>query len=192
METNTNIRSKLREDLTVATAVCRYLIALIAVLLVLVVIEEVSLTSTKSEVDRLNGTVAAQKANIERLQESARKSTVVNTGTAISNGVVCAEYAGEFRITAYCTEKRKHICGTGTGITSSGQPVQSGVSVATGDLARFPYGTVLYIEGVGIRVVQDTGGAVGKEQFDVAMGTHEEALEFGRCQRKVYVLRGVK
>ena len=192
MKTDTNIRSKLREDLTIATTVCRYLIALIAVLLVLVVIEEVSLTSTKSEVDRLNGIVAAQRADIERLQESTRKSTMMNTGTAINNGVVCAEYAGEFRITAYCTEKRKHICGTGTGITSSGQPVQAGVSVATGDLDRFPYGTVIYIEGVGVRIVQDTGGAVGGDQFDVAMDTHDNACKFGKQRRKVYILRGVE
>lgn len=32
------------------------------------------------------------------------------------------EYAGVFKCTAYCTEKYQHICGTGTGITASGQP----------------------------------------------------------------------
>ena len=40
------------------------------------------------------------------------------------------EYAGIFKCTAYCTEKWSHICGTGTGITDSGKPIQAGETVA--------------------------------------------------------------
>lgn len=57
--------------------------------------------------------------------------------------------AGTFFCTAYCTEQYEHICGEGHGITASGQPIQAGVTVAA-DTSIFPYGTVLYIEGVGI------------------------------------------
>lgn len=101
------------------------------------------------------------------------------------------EYVGEFKCTAYCTEKYEHICGTGCGITASGQPVQAGITVAVGDTDRFPYGTVLYIEGVGTRVVQDTGGGLADNQIDLALSTHEEALNWG-CKDgvKVYVVRG--
>lgn len=85
---------------------------------------------------------------------------------------------GEWKCTAYCTERRKHICGTGSGITSSGEPVQANVSVAVNkaNLEWLPYGTKIYIEDVGVRVIQDTGGGVAKNQFDCANGTHEEAL----------------
>ena len=36
------------------------------------------------------------------------------------DGKLLVEDAGDFLCTAYCTEKREHICGTGTGITASG------------------------------------------------------------------------
>ncbi len=39
-----------------------------------------------------------------------------------------------------------------------------------------PYGTVLYIEGVGIRIVQDKGAGVQGYHLDVAVDTHENAL----------------
>lgn len=35
------------------------------------------------------------------------------------DGKLLVEDAGDFLCTAYCTEKREHICGTGTGITAS-------------------------------------------------------------------------
>lgn len=102
--------------------------------------------------------------------------------------IISAEYVGEFLLTAYCCEKYEHICGTGDGITASGQPVQAGVSVAA-DPDVLPYGTIVYIEGIGIRIVQDTGGGLASNQIDIAMDTHENALEFG-VQRgcRVYIL----
>lgn len=56
-----------------------------------------------------------------------------------------AEYAGEYTCTAYCTEKRPHICGTGTGITASGAPITADLTVAA-DQSLLPFGTVIYIE----------------------------------------------
>lgn len=98
------------------------------------------------------------------------------------------EYVGEFHTTAYCTEKRKHICGEGHGITASGQPIQAGVTVAA-DPKIFPYGTILYIEDVGIRIVQDKGAAIKDKHLDVAVDTHANALKWsGYGEHKVYVV----
>lgn len=100
---------------------------------------------------------------------------------------VSAQYIGDYTCTAYCCEKYAHICGTGDGITASGQPVQAGVTVAA-DPAVLPYGTVLYIEGVGVRIVQDTG-ALAANQLDVAVDTHQHALEWsGYGTHAVYII----
>lgn len=101
------------------------------------------------------------------------------------------EYAGVFECTAYCTEKYQHICGTGTGITASGQPIQADVTVAA-DQTLLPYGTVLYIEGVGIRIVQDKGTGVQGRRLDIAVaGTHEDALKWdGYGNHRVWVIEG--
>lgn len=103
-----------------------------------------------------------------------------------------ASYVGEFTLTAYCTEKYVHICGTGTGITASGAPVTPGLTVAA-DPSVLPLGTVVYIEGVGVRVVQDTGGALQGLHLDVAVsGSHEDALSWplGGQLAGVWILSG--
>lgn len=111
---------------------------------------------------------------------------------ALANGKVKLEDAGVFFCTAYCTEQYPHICGEGHGITASGQPIQAGVTVAA-DQAIFPYGTVLYIEGVGIRIVQDKGAGVQGAHLDVAVDTHENALRWsGYGEHRVWVIREVE
>lgn len=107
----------------------------------------------------------------------------------VSNANIQWIDAGTFFCTAYCTEQYPHICGEGHGITASGQPIQAGVTVAA-DQSIFPYGTVLYIEGIGIRIVQDKGGAVQGNHLDVAVDTHENALAWsGYGNHRVWIIK---
>jgi len=102
------------------------------------------------------------------------------------------DYVGTFDCTAYCCEKYAHICGTGSGKTASGAPVTPDVSVAVGDLEMFPYGTIIYIEDVGIRVVQDTG-SFKPNKIDVAVDTHKHAKNWeGQGKHKVWIIEEVK
>ena len=99
------------------------------------------------------------------------------------------EYLGEYKCTAYCCEKYSHICGSGNGKTASGAPLTADISVAVTDLNKMPYGTVIYIEDVGIRIVQDTG-SFPKNQIDVAVDTHKHASNWeGQGKHKVYILQ---
>lgn len=102
------------------------------------------------------------------------------------------EDIGQWKCTAYCCEKRAHICGTGTGITASGEPVQADVSVSInkGNLGKLPFGTKIYIEGVGVRTIQDTGGGVTINQFDCAVDTHSHALSWeGFGTHRAWILK---
>lgn len=123
---------------------------------------------------------------IDQLQTEVDKLTAeLNVQTDLT-----LTYAGAFSCTAYCSEEYAHICGEGHGITSSGAKVQPGVTVAA-DTSVLPYGTVVYIEGVGLRVVQDTGGAVKGNKLDVAVSTHSEALSWsGWGSRRVWIISG--
>lgn len=99
-------------------------------------------------------------------------------------------YLGKFKCTAYCSEQYEHICGTGDGITASGAPVQPGVTVAA-DPDILPLGSAVYIEGIGLRYVQDTGAAIKGRTLDVAVDTHENALTWaGYGMHKVWLLEG--
>ena len=96
------------------------------------------------------------------------------------------EYIGEFTITAYCCEKYPHICGGGN--TASGVAPMPNLTCAVSDLKKYPIGTVLYIEGVGIRVVQDTGG-FDSSKMDVAVKTHKEAVAWKTAKHKVWIVK---
>lgn len=118
---------------------------------------------------------------IDQLQTAASEN-------ALPEGLT-KEYAGKFLCTAYCTEEYPHICGTGDGITASGAPVTAGLTVAADE--SLPFGTVLYIEGVGVRVIQDRGAAIQGNKLDVAVsGSHEEALHWeGYGEHRVWIIK---
>lgn len=81
-------------------------------------------------------------------------------------------------LTGYCPCEL--CCGDfADGITASGRrAVYDEVGIVAAPKA-FPFGTLIYIEGLGLKDVQDRGGAIEGNRLDVLFGTHEEALEFG-------------
>ena len=91
---------------------------------------------------------------------------------------------GEFRITYYCPCAK--CCEKSDGITATGTIATEGRTVAV-DPKVIPYGTVIYIEGIGARVAEDCGGAVKNNVIDVFVDTtHQEAIKMGRKKLKVY------
>ena len=75
--------------------------------------------------------------------------------------------------------------------TSSGVYPKAGRTVAV-DTNYIPHGTVLYIEGVGLRIAEDTGGDIKGNRLDVFVDTKEEAIQKGVKKAKVHVIKGVK
>ena len=171
--------------------------AAILPLLAAVVVMAISLAAAAAfEDEAWQQTARANTAEAQAAELAAKVdelSAKLSTMPDLPAGLT-ASYVGEFTITAYCTEAYPHICGTGSGITKSGAPVTPGVTVAA-DLSVLPLGTVVYIEGVGVRVVQDTGGALQGQHLDVAVnGTHADALSWpmGGQLAKVWVLKGAE
>ena len=78
---------------------------------------------------------------------------------------------GTYRITGYdpfCS----HCCGKSNGITASGTLASVGRTVA---MSGIPFGTEIYIEGLGYYVVEDRG--VGRGFVDVACSGHSECYD---------------
>lgn len=100
----------------------------------------------------------------------------------------------EYEATAYCSCEK--CCGTwaenrpdGVVYTASGAVAQEGVTIAA-DWDVLPPGTVVYIDGLGERVVQDRGGAIKGNSVDVYFEDHDEALVFGRQTVRLYIVEG--
>lgn len=97
------------------------------------------------------------------------------------------KYLGKFLGTAYTPSSEE--CGNDKGITSSGEPIIPGISVAV-DKAHWPYGTVFYIKGLGYTVAMDTGSAIkGKKRFDFAVFDKDFANELGLQYYDVYLVK---
>lgn len=89
----------------------------------------------------------------------------------------------QIKVTGYCPCKK--CCGKwADGKTSTGKDAWRTVGVAA-DPKLLPYGTRLVIPGIGIRKVDDTGGAMrqsakkGIYHIDVRFHSHEAAKRFG-------------
>lgn len=82
-----------------------------------------------------------------------------------------------------CTEENSPEVG-GHGLTAAGTEPLPGNTCAA-DWRVFPKGTLLDIEGVGVRIVTDRGGAIRENRLDLYMSSHDEALRFGRKMLRV-------
>lgn len=98
----------------------------------------------------------------------------------------------ECTVTYYCCEKRPHICGGGTGKTATGTEVTAGRSAAV-DPAVIPLGAEIYVDyGDGILhqyIAEDTGSAIGGAHVDLAVETHDEALQLGMTVATVWWIK---
>ena len=121
----------------------------------------------------------------EQVDELKEKLAKVEMEALNNENILDYEYIGEYTITAYCCEKYPHICGGGN--TASGVRPTPELTAAVCDLEMFPYGTIIYIEDVGLRVVQDTGG-FDFSKIDVAVAKHEEAVKWKTAKHKVWIV----
>ena len=77
------------------------------------------------------------------------------------------DYMGRYYITGY--DACYSCCGKTDGITASGTKATVGRTVA---MKNVPFGTKIYIDGIGERVVEDRGVSSGR--VDVFCGNHSE------------------
>jgi 3D (Asp-Asp-Asp) domain-containing protein len=74
-----------------------------------------------------------------------------------------------------------------SGTTASG--LKAGYGVVAVDTRFIHLKTPLYIEGYGYAIAADRGGAIKGNKIDLCYDTYEEAVQFGRKNVKVYILR---
>lgn len=88
-------------------------------------------------------------------------------------------------ITHYCLENYTHICNDGEShYTASGEKPIPDYTVAADK--SIPFGTKIIIDGQEYEVM-DRGGAIKGNRLDIAVKTHDEAINRGKIKREVQI-----
>lgn len=100
------------------------------------------------------------------------------------------EWTDTYTITAYTngyesTGKRKGDAGYG--ITYSGEPTKDNYTLACPP--NIPIGTKIKIEGVGVRVCEDRGGAIKGKRLDIFIRDLQSAREWGKQDRRIRIIK---
>lgn len=154
------------------------------------VTETTTETTTKQEITETTTTV--NFSNEVKTTEAVPTPTGERSQPSTEN-LGNSKYLGTFNCTAYCscyqccgvTNRPVDENGYAIVIGASGQVLTPGYSIAT-DPYVIPYGTIVVIDGKEY-IAQDCGGAVRGNCIDFYFASHEEALNFGRQQKEVYL-----
>lgn len=142
--------------------------------------EDVVPIETEAEVETTEVVEAAQPETVAEVAEP------IDVAFAAEEGAIML---GEFRLTYYCCERHRHICGDGKGLTASGRPLEAGRSIAV-DPSVIPLGSRVWIdfgdgEGWHEYSADDTGSLVEDNHIDIAIETHREALHQSKVAGRV-------
>ena len=92
---------------------------------------------------------------------------------------------GSYKLTFYCP------CATCNGVagakTASGTTPTEGRTIAV-DSSIIPLGSRVYIEGYGVFIAEDTGGAIKNNKIDIFVSSHDRAYDLGVQNAAVYLL----
>lgn len=134
--------------------------------------------------------VKATSAKLATAKKAPEAKAAENNNNVVSKAGVDFKYTkvlNNVSMTAYSSEQP----GIGTR-TASGTRVTEGRTIAV-DPNVIPIGWWVYIEGLGFRRAEDTGGAIKGNKIDVYYDSLNAAINFGRKNgRTVYVIGPVK
>ena len=137
------------------------------------------LTVTRENLTQLLEELSDVESRYESLEAKYRELEKKQKATSITRGGNLYQNSVPMIITAY---------------THTGQPTKSGKMPIVGrtiavDPRIIPMGTRVYIEGVGYRIAEDTGGDIKGNRIDLFMDSEKECVIFGRKNLKVIILK---
>lgn len=92
---------------------------------------------------------------------------------------------GSYKLTFYCPCE---ICnGHSHATTASGTTMTEGRTIAV-DPSVIPLGSRVYVDGYGVFIAEDTGGAIIGNKIDIGVSSHTRAYELGIKYADVYLL----
>lgn len=166
-------------------------ITLLIISMIVIIFSGFEVEATYKTIDELEADIAlinnmknALKNKVESLEKELQEAKDLKEVLSDAN------YIGEFEITYYTAGPEstgKTPSHPEYGITRNGTTVEEGRTIAA-DINILPFGTKVWIENVGLRVVEDTGSAIKENKLDVYVEDLKTALQNGRHKAKIYIV----
>lgn len=165
---------------------------------------EQALAKAKAEAEAKAKAEAAAKAEAEKNKAETAATTSQTTYNDLLTAPVSAKTVsysssllatddikknatslGNYKLTFYCP------CATCNGVagaqTASGTTPTEGRTIAV-DSSVIPLGSRVYIDGYGVFIAEDTGGAIKNNKIDVFVSSHSRAYDLGVKYADIYLL----
>jgi len=138
--------------------------------------------SLQQEMEELKTLSVESKKNNDKLGELVEKLLEYEEEVDRLLEILDPNNIEEYEVTGYAPldpSAKEGVCYSGDPyITASGAKVTENITVAAGP--NISFGSLVFIRGIGWRVVQDRGGAITDRRLDVYCNTKEEAFDIGR------------
>lgn len=103
--------------------------------------------------------------------------------TNINNENINPEY-----ISTFIMESTAYTGGTLTATGTSPVRNENGLSTIAVDPSVIPLGSLLYIDGYGYAIAEDTGGSIKGNIIDLYLNSYDECINWGRQNVSVYLI----
>ena len=143
----------------------------------------------EAEIKAAAAASASQTAAYNQLVASAAVARPVaySTNYLASDAIKAnATALGNYKLTFY--DPCVSCNGNDQALTATGTTLTEGRTIAV-DPSIIPLGSRVFIEGYGVFIAEDTGGAIKGNKIDIAVTTHERANELGVQYANVYLLK---
>ena len=167
------------------------------IILILLILTVFYVFVQQAIINDYKGITSEQSDRLHRKDTTIRNLLTTNSSLRAEMNTVNERIQGQFEvktmeITFYAPldpDAVEGMCYSGDPkITASGERVIVGLTAAADK--SIPFGTRIFVEGFGWRVVQDRGGSIQGDRIDIAVATKDEALRLGRKQAIVLIWKG--
>lgn len=149
----------------------------------------------KAEIERIGQDISDMRETLEEIRASEPKTVIIEREVQVQPALAkqTRKSLGTYTVTAYCA--CPICCGKWSNpdhpLTASGEIATEGITVGA-DWDMLPSGTVIEIEGIGERVIQDKPAKWIVDKYDgkiidLYMSDHQTALKFGKQELEVWV-----
>lgn len=125
---------------------------------------------------------AAKSSSASSNADNSKKESSSNNGQSAQNSSSAGEWM-TFQATGYSTQQPGLSTHTATGIDLRVNP-----RVIAVDPSQIPLGSLVEIQGLGVYVAGDTGGAINGRIIDIHYPTVSQALNWGRRNVKIRII----